>query len=80
MSAGAVRFESPLQAYNLPTGRYIYFSFTTPTTVGFGDVVPIHPVARALAVAEALVGQLYPAILIAGVLGLALQSRIRGEK
>lgn len=53
----------------------IYFSFTTLTTVGYGDVRPVHPVVRSLAVAEALVGQLYLAILIASLVGMALQAR-----
>lgn len=79
-SPGAVRFESPVQDYAIPASRFIYFSFMTLTTVGYGDAIPVHPIARTLAVAEALIGQLYPAILIAGVLGLALQSRIRSEK
>jgi hypothetical protein len=56
-----------------PMARYVYFSFTTLTTLGFGDIVPVHPIARTLAVAEALIGQLYPAVLIAGLLGMALQ-------
>jgi Ion channel len=42
-----------------------YFSFTTPTTLGFGDIVPLSPLARSLVVLEALVGQLFPVILIA---------------
>src|SRR5207247_5911220 len=50
-----------------------YFSFITLTTVGYGDVQPVHPVVRSLAVAEALVGQLYLAILIASLVGMALQ-------
>jgi hypothetical protein len=57
----------------------IYFSFTTLTTVGFGDVHPVTPAARALTVAEALVGQLYIAILIASLVGLALQARSAKE-
>jgi hypothetical protein len=48
----------------------IYFSFVTLTTVGYGDVTPVHPVARSLAVAEALTGQLYPAILLARLVSL----------
>ena len=79
LSPGAVRFNSPLQPYEIPVARYIYFSFMTLTTVGYGDVVPLHPLARTIAVSEALIGQLYPAVLIAGVLGLALQSRMRSE-
>jgi voltage-gated potassium channel len=57
----------------------IYFSFMTLTTVGFGDVHPVTPVARALTVAEALVGQLYIAILIASLVGMALQARSEEE-
>jgi hypothetical protein len=79
LSPGAVRFNSPLQPYEIPVARYIYFSFMTLTTVGYGDVVPLHPLSRTIAVSEALIGQLYPAVLIAGVLGMALQSRVRNE-
>jgi hypothetical protein len=53
----------------------IYFSFTTLTTVGFGDIHPVTAAAQALTVAEALVGQLYIAILIAALVGMALQAR-----
>jgi hypothetical protein len=55
-------------------GRFIYFSFVTLTTVGYGDITPVHPVARSLAVAEALTGQLYPAILLARLVALATGS------
>lgn len=48
----------------LPSG-YVYFSFTTMTSVGYGDALPMKPVARAVAVAQALTGQLYVAVLIA---------------
>jgi Ion channel len=57
------------------TSHLIYFSFVTLTTVGYGDVNPVHPAARSLAVAEALVGQLYLAILIGSLVGMALQAR-----
>ena len=71
----AVQFVKSPNLYEIPAARYIYFSFVTLTTVGYGDAVPMDPVARSLAVAEALTGQLYPAVLIAGVLGVALQAR-----
>jgi hypothetical protein len=38
-------------------------------------VYPVHRVARSLTTAEALIGQLYPAILIAALVGMALQER-----
>ena len=52
-------------------GRFVYFSFVTLSTVGYGDVTPVHPVARSLAIAEALTGQLYPAILLGRLVSLA---------
>jgi hypothetical protein len=45
--------------------NYLYFSFVTLTTIGYGDILPIHPIARNLAIMEAIMGQMYIAILIA---------------
>jgi hypothetical protein len=42
-----------------------YFSYVTLTTLGYGDITPIHRSVRMLAVIEALIGQLYPATLLA---------------
>lgn len=50
-----------------------YFSFTTLTTLGFGDILPISPAARSLVVLEALVGQLFPVILIARLVALEIE-------
>ncbi len=47
-----------------------YFSFTTLTTLGFGDVIPMSPAARCLAVWEAVCGQFYLAVLVAGLVSL----------
>jgi Ion channel len=47
-----------------------YFSLVTLTTVGYGDITPVARVARSLATAEALIGQLYPAIIIARLVSL----------
>jgi hypothetical protein len=52
-----------------------YYSFVTLTTMGYGDIMPVHPLARALAVLEALTGQLYLAILLARLVSLGIQSR-----
>jgi hypothetical protein len=49
-----------------------YFSFVTLTTTGYGDITPVHPVARTLCMLEALVGQLYPAITLARLVSLAV--------
>lgn len=52
-----------------------YFSFITLTTVGYGDIVPLNPRAGGLCIAEAVVGQLYVAIMIARLVGLQLVQR-----
>ena len=73
----AIHFQTPLAA-GVATGepgRLIYFSFETLTTVSYGDAYPVHRIARSLTTAEALIGQLYPAILIATLVGMALQAR-----
>ena len=56
----------------------IFFSFTTLTTTGYGDMVPWAGAARSLAVIEEVLGVMYPAVLIARLIGLHA-SRWRGE-
>jgi hypothetical protein len=58
-----------------PTARFVYFSFVTLTTVGYGDVTAVHPFARALVTMEALIGQLFPAILLAWLVSMELYYR-----
>jgi hypothetical protein len=57
-----------------------YYSFITLTTVGYGDITPVQPYARALAMLEALIGQLYPAILIARLVSLQIATKPVGSK
>jgi len=51
-------------------GRWVYFSFVTLTTVGYGDISPVARAARSLAMLEALIGQLYPAVILARLVSL----------
>jgi len=51
-------------------GDFLYFSVTTLTSTGFGDIVPLQRQARALCVLEQLTGALFLAILIARVAGV----------
>jgi hypothetical protein len=44
---------------------FLYFSFATQTTTGFGDLTAAHALGRALAVSEALIGQIYLVTLVA---------------
>ena len=52
-----------------------YFSYITLTSTGYGDITPVHPVARLLAMFEALVGQLYLAITLARLVSLEVMHR-----
>jgi hypothetical protein len=65
----------PLQDNLALAGNLIYFSFVTLTSVGYGDIVPLHPYARGLANVEAIIGQLYPATLLARLVTLELEDR-----
>ena len=53
----------------------IYFSFVTLATLGYGDVVPATPIARSLAICEAVGAQLFVAVLIARLVSLQSRSR-----
>ena len=55
--------------------RYTYYSFITLTSTGYGDITPLHPYARSLASFEAVMGQLYIAVLIARLVGLEMEWR-----
>jgi hypothetical protein len=77
---GFVALSTPVAFTNFPalhgdfavSGNLIYFSFVTLTTTGYGDMAPLHPFARSLANVEAIVGQLYPATLLARLVTLEL--------
>jgi voltage-gated potassium channel len=48
----------------------LYFSISTLTTLGYGDIVPASSFTRMLACTEALIGQLYLTVLVARLVGL----------
>jgi hypothetical protein len=52
-----------------------YFSFSTLTSLGYGDIIPVHPLARSLATVEAIAGQLYPPTLLARIVTLEINAR-----
>jgi hypothetical protein len=57
---------------------FCYYSFMTLTTVGYGDVVPRSPPARAFAILEAIVGQAYVAVIIASLVAMNVSASARG--
>lgn len=58
----------------LRPGELLYFSLTTITSTGYGDILPVHPLARSLANLEAVLGQLFLAILLARLVSLSSES------
>ena len=59
---------------------FLYYSLTSLTTVGFGDITPVEAFARNLTMLEAVVGQLFPALILARILTLYADERKRAEK
>jgi hypothetical protein len=51
-----------------------YFSFVTLTSTGYGDIIPVHPLARSLSNLECIIGQLYPATILARLVTLELRA------
>ncbi len=54
---------------------WIYFSFVTITTLGYGDITPLTQTARSLSFAEAIVGQFYIAVLVAGLVSAYISAK-----
>lgn len=61
---GVMRFGGEWSFYS------IYYSFVTLTTLGVGDITPVSPIAKMLSVLEAVMGQLYLAVLVARLVAL----------
>ena len=56
---------------------WLYFSFVTMTTLGYGDITPVSATARTLAYMQAVFGQFYIAILVAGLVSAYISDRQR---
>ena len=65
--------ERSLSLSSRQSVHVLYFSVVTLTTLGYGDVAPLSAPARVLAMLEAVVGQLYLAMLVARLVGLHLR-------
>ena len=64
LQPGSFQLENP------ELSDFVYYSYITLSTLGYGDITPLSPPARALAYVEAITGQLYLAILVARLVGL----------
>ncbi|RMX22070.1 hypothetical protein EAS68_00635 [Legionella jordanis] len=78
-----LNFINPYAFSGLETGQdylVIYYSFTTLTTTGFGDIVPKTPIARTLAWIESFTGQAYLAIIMAQLVGRYVSDTLNARK
>lgn len=62
------------QSQESPTSIFLYYSFVTLTTLGFGDISPVSDAARTFTWLEAVVGQLFIAVTIARLVGIHASS------
>jgi hypothetical protein len=64
----------------LASSDLVYHSFVTLTTLGYGDIVPVAPLARTLSMAEAIVGVMYLAIIISRLVGFYIAQQAAAAK
>lgn len=62
--SGSFQLSLPAFESNSLQANFLYFSYVTLSTTGFGEIVPLHPFARALVNLESIFGVLYPILLI----------------
>jgi hypothetical protein len=69
---GSFRVSEPAAAApgSKPGLNFVYFSYVTLATVGYGDIIPLSGPAKTLAVAEAILGQMYLVVVVAKLVGL----------
>ena len=74
-AAGAGAFVAAGNPSHQSIAALIYFSITTITTTGYGDIVPVDAFARSLSNVEGIVGQLFPTTLLARLITLEIHAR-----
>jgi hypothetical protein len=60
----------PAASHTMNGFNGFYFSFVTLSTIGYGDITPLSPVARMLAIVEAIVGMFYMTVLVARLVAM----------
>jgi voltage-gated potassium channel Kch len=75
LTPGAFRIPETVPA-RAALQQLLYFSLVTLTTVGYGDISPQSPFSQALANIEAVLGQIYLAVLVARLVGIQVAQRM----
>jgi hypothetical protein len=74
---GSFSITLPPFEFNTLQANFLYFSYITITTTGFGEIVPLHPFARSMVQLEAVIGVLYPVILIGRLVSDANENKTK---
>jgi hypothetical protein len=69
--------ESQTMDYAAP---FLYYSFVTMTTLGYGDIFPVTTAAKSFAILEAIIGQLYLVIMVAWLVGVHISQSMSKKK
>jgi hypothetical protein len=77
---GAFQITLPPFESNTLQANFMYFSYITITTTGFGEIVPLHPIARSMVQIEAIIGVLYPVILIGRLVSDANENKAKTKQ
>jgi hypothetical protein len=67
---GSVLVPGNYESAGVPGSVFLYFSYTTLTTTGYGEILPVLPITRTLVIIEQLIGVLYPVVLIGRLVSL----------
>jgi Ion channel len=80
LQPGSFQFgQARLSGIEKDPATLVYFSFVTLSTVGYGDITPLSLPARSFAFMEAIIGQIYLAVLVARLVGLHIAYSMAGD-
>jgi len=78
ISPGIIFVNNNAEVLNsLTSNQIIYYSYTTLTTLGYGDITSLTPSGRIVSVLEAIVGQLFIAFLVARLVAIYTANALR---
>jgi Ion channel len=72
--------QSELDSWYGREATFTYFSLSTMTTIGYGDITPVAPAARSASVLQGVFGQFYIAVIVAQLVGSKLAEGQAGDK
>ena len=81
LDANAFKYPpSNINDFQAESQLFIYYSFTTQSTLGFGDIVPVSNIARTFSWLQAITGQIYLTVWIAQLVGLHIVGKNQQRK